>query len=1105
LLAVLLTLAGCFDQSVARAAEPTVSKQPAMPAGANRDAPRDNPGADIRWLPSTRAAPRPLALDAAGRLVALGTPCECIVYDLTIGKELHRWNDGTRVVQFTRNGRFLVAINGHRVTLWSTDDFIERARIQGNPPAWREGTSPDRVHAGLSDDASLIAVINTKHSFDRDRPAGILIYDRDGRLQHTLPMPETAWMHRHGLAFLRGDRLLLSYGATEAQRMIDHADLWNPTTGQLVQAFPANEIAVGSDDGRWIATRPGPQSPSHKRDSTLPPPVLSILDVESGKEHRVLRGIEGLRDIAWRPDGERLLATINGGLVEWDVATGDIVFERDGDPFRERYAHVGYSPDCRRRFATREEPNGIDDDVDAQLCGWDGATDELLPLAAYEVGYNSNDELFFFPKGDRFIDLEQPFEVRDVLTGETVQKVPEYRIPITEATFLGDDHFLIGNLLTDAVSGNQRQWNLPGSHRTAIRDGRVIFAWDYFGVSFSDAASGITEWRNGPQYSLSLIDGATDPGGRRIVLAHRESWAPLAPRVIVMDTSRPDQPLVLHRWASAVAVYPDATRFLAASHAGIDELDVETGEVVRSLATPPGRVMFITVSPDGSWILTGGVRGHENLAEPVTSEFEGWAMLVEAASGKTIPLDGHSGGVTTGAFSGDGTRCATGSLDTTIRLWAIPSGKEVHCFRGHRGAINRIAYSPAGDRILSAAEDGPAMWNVAGVVDPSASPRPLADSFTIVETFTDTFLGPALADSKVFPANPAGAHAPLAAMGKVDWPIIHVGGTRVSPDFLRDWLSGDRAIVDVPAASWTASPEPFAGYHLRGASRDGRRRLLTSFVEHSFIIADDEDNILARGEISRDGQAVAMSPSGKEFVLAHAVERSLKPGIDGRYRITIHDSVTGEINRTIEDIPAQSIHKVHIDPLERTLLLTIANKNLDLRDYATGKQLAKVKDTSHGASLRTGYSPDGRFIATTAWPLPVFHLRDPLTLKTIRTLDNHLLSNWSRFTPNGRRLLVGQRYAKEIDLVTAWDVESGTRLWSRCGPAGMRGTFSSDGRRYLTDFKSNCWALWDLERGIVCCLILTHEGGPPVFAAGGNTVHDGTPDGPQLWPLVDKP
>jgi WD40 repeat protein len=58
------------------------------------------------------------------------------------------------------------------------------------------------------------------------------------------------------------------------------------------------------------------------------------------------------------------------------------------------------------------------------------------------------------------------------------------------------------------------------------------------------------------------------------------------------------------------------------------------------------------------------------------------------------------------AFSPDGRRLATGGDENTVKIWDVPSGRELHTLRGHKADVYAVAFSPDGGRwIASAGED----------------------------------------------------------------------------------------------------------------------------------------------------------------------------------------------------------------------------------------------------------------------------------------------------------------------------------------------------------------------------------------------------------------
>jgi WD40 repeat protein len=108
------------------------------------------------------------------------------------------------------------------------------------------------------------------------------------------------------------------------------------------------------------------------------------------------------------------------------------------------------------------------------------------------------------------------------------------------------------------------------------------------------------------------------------------------------------------------------------------------------------------------------LRGHDGVvgsaafspdgARVVTASLDGTARIWDAAAGQTIGvLNGDEGGVLSAAFSPDGGRVVIASEHGTARVWDASTGQTIAVLRGHKNRVNGAAFSPDGARVVTGA------------------------------------------------------------------------------------------------------------------------------------------------------------------------------------------------------------------------------------------------------------------------------------------------------------------------------------------------------------------------------------------------------------------
>ena len=98
-----------------------------------------------------------------------------------------------------------------------------------------------------------------------------------------------------------------------------------------------------------------------------------------------------------------------------------------------------------------------------------------------------------------------------------------------------------------------------------------------------------------------------------------------------------------------------------------------------------------------------------------TASLDNTARVWDLSTGRTVlTLTNHTDGVYGIAYSPDGTRLATASRDGTAKIWDATTGQELFTLRGHTSTLIRVTFSPDSKYLVSASQDRTIkLWDVA--------------------------------------------------------------------------------------------------------------------------------------------------------------------------------------------------------------------------------------------------------------------------------------------------------------------------------------------------------------------------------------------------------
>jgi eukaryotic-like serine/threonine-protein kinase len=523
--------------------------------------------------------------------------------------------------------------------------------------------------------------------------------------------------------------------------------------------------------------------------------------------------------------------------------------------------------------------------------------------------------------------------------------------------------------------------------------------------------------------------------------------------------------------------------------------EVGSGKLVRR---PLDRqtVWAVAFSPDGKLLLTaeGRITGQSPSDMPRVpvpgggrqfghEQAEGSAELWQWADGKMIGSMRHDNAVLTVAFSPDGKRIATGSIDRTARLWEAGTGKPLCNPIKHGGPVTATAFSPDGRLLLTASFAGPEgvirLWELATGGELGQFRRPGLP--VLAATFSPD--GCAIL---------AGCGDPAAHKGEaVFWdvatgqmigdPIPHpepVQAVAYSPDGLRVLTACTDRVARLWEANIRPAAQPLARYEDALAFSADGRQVLRNGGDRQPRICAAADGAPTGPRLGPEKQTrdVYLSGDGR-FAFSLWLGPDQHPLAGPLHMGRLWDTATGQALGSELKL-ANEIAAVAISPDGRRVLTSHVHPHVpgsyaQLWDVASGKAIGKP--LCHNGAIRAlAFSPDGR-TAIVASDDHTARLCDGATGEPIGEVLTH----------NGPVRAVA--FSSDGGTVVTGSDDYTARLWEAATgkPVGealpMRGeiravAFSPNGRFVVTGSDGGTARLWETATRKPVGLLLEHDG-----------------------------